>query len=139
MSKFSPEEIKQINFSLNTIEYKYDFRYLIYHKVIHNIKNNKDYIKIYYVEFYPHNPNRGASYGIPLDTSPQPIIIKKLKINNLLVKKEKKVKEKDKFSNEKGEEDVSEDEPDEANEEGIEMFQDGYEYYVSGIIKWDFI
>ena len=138
LCNFSDEEIKQINFSLNTIEYKYDFRYLIYHKVIHNIKNNKDYIKIYYVEFYPHNPNRGASYGIPLDTSPQPIIIKKLKINNLLVKKEKKVKEKDKFSIEKGEENVSEDEPDEANEEGIEMFGDGYEYYVSGHNKMGF-
>ena len=45
LSKFSSKEIKQINFSLNTIEYHYEFRHLIYHKVIHNIKDNKDYIK----------------------------------------------------------------------------------------------
>ena len=91
LSKFSPKEIKQINFSLNTIEYHYEFRHLIYHKVIHNIKDNKDYIKIYYVVFYPHNPNGNSGYRIPLDTSPQPLIIKIFTINNLLVKKEKKI------------------------------------------------
>ena len=26
----------------------------IYHKVIHNIKNKKDFIKIYYISFIPH-------------------------------------------------------------------------------------
>ena len=90
MSKFSPEEIKQINFSLNTIEYYYDSRHLIYQKVIHNIKDNKDYIKIYYLVFYPHNPS-GDSGGISSnDSGPQPIIIKRFTINNLLVKNEKK-------------------------------------------------
>ena len=88
LSKFSPEDIKQINFSLNTIEYHYDYRHLIYHKVIHNIKDNKDYIKIYYVVYYPHNPS-GDQGGISaIDSgSPQPIIIKKFTINDLLVKK----------------------------------------------------
>ena len=88
MSKFSPKDIKQINFSLNTIEYHYDYRHLIYHKVIHNIKDNKDYIKIYYVVYYPHNPS-GDQGGISaIDSgSPQPIIIKKFTINDLLVKK----------------------------------------------------
>ena len=92
MSKFSPEEIKQINFSLNTIEFHYAFRNLIYQKVIHNIKDNQDYIKIYYVVFFPHNPgNYSWGYREP-DTSSQPIIIKRFSINNLLVKKEKNIK-----------------------------------------------
>ena len=89
LSIFSPDEIKQINFSLNTIEYDYQFRHLIYHKVIHNIKDNKDYIKIYYVVFYPHASCScsGSSPG----SGPQPIIIKRFTINNLLVKKEKNI------------------------------------------------
>ena len=126
LSIFSPDEIKQINFSLNTIEYDYQFRHLIYHKVIHNIKDNKDYIKIYYVVFYPHASCScsGSSPG----SGPQPIIIKRFTINNLLVKKRKKYYDgygdQDEENNE--DENVGEDEPDEANEEGIEMYDNGY-------------
>ena len=119
LSKFSLEEIKQINFSLNTIEYYYDSRHLIYQKVIHNIKDNKDYIKVYYLVFYPHNPS-GDSGGISSnDSGPQPIIIKRFTINNLLVKNEKKYNY--------GENDNEEEENE--KEEENEMYNDGY--YVS--------
>ena len=132
LSVFSPEEIKQINFSLNTIEYHYEFRHLIYQKVIHNIKNNKDYIKIYYVVFYPHVPSDCSGGSSSPYDSTQPIIIKRFTINNLLVKKEKKYKgddgygygDQDEENNE--DENVGEYEPDEANEEGIEMYDNGY-------------
>ena len=130
LSIFSPEEIKQINFSLNTIEYDYDFRHLIYQKVIHNIKNNKDYIKVYYIVFYPHDPSGSSGGSSSPYNSPQPIIIKRFTINNLLVKKEKKYKDdygygdQDEENNE--DENVGEDEADEANEEGIEMYDNGY-------------
>ena len=125
MSKFSPEDIKQINFSLNTIEYHYDYRHLIYHKVIHNIKDNKDYIKIYYVVYYPHNPS-GDQGGISaIDSgSPQPIIIKKFTINDLLVKKNNA----DEYGNEYNENE-EEKEEENVNEEEIEMYNNGY--YVS--------
>ena len=51
LSKFSEEEIKQINFSLNKMKIKLEEDNLIYHKVIHNIKNKKNFIKLYYVVF----------------------------------------------------------------------------------------
>ena len=54
ISKFSDDEIKQINFSLNEMNIKFQTDNFIYHKVIHNIKNNKDFIKIYYISFIPH-------------------------------------------------------------------------------------
>ena len=126
---------------MNTIEYQYDFRHLIYHKVIHNIKDNKDYIRIYYVVFYPHDPSGCSGSGSSPDSGPQPIIIKKFKINNLLVKKAKKYRgdEYDDEQNENEEGNVSEDEPDEVNEEGIEMYDDGQNgYYLSGNNKFGF-
>ena len=122
LSKFSPEEIKQINFSLNTIEYYYGQRHLIYQKVIHNIKDKKDYIKIYYIVFNPHIPSGdwAAAYCSPC-TAQEPIIIKRFTINNVLVEKEK--------------ENVNEDEPNEENKEGIEIHGG---YYISEPDKIDF-
>lgn len=52
LSLFSDEEIEQINFSFNQMELG-ERENLIYHKVIHNIKNAKDYIKYYAVVFRP--------------------------------------------------------------------------------------
>ena len=53
LSNFSPEEIKQINISLNEIVYNYNFRHLVYQKVVHDIKkDNRDYIKIYDIVYY---------------------------------------------------------------------------------------
>ena len=83
LSVFSEEEIKLINFSLNekTIGPKIDN--LIFHKAIHRIRNNKDYIKIYYVVFCPF-PSEGKT-GCGDGDAEQPIIIKKFKINNILL------------------------------------------------------
>ena len=128
LSKFSPEEIKQINDSLNKIEFHYGFRHLIYQKVIHNIRDNKDYIKVYYIVFYPHY--EGSCDGT--ETYPvsreQPIIVQKFTINNLLVKKEKKYRTD--YDDVDDEYKKNKEEPnEEVNEEGIEMFEDGY--YIS--------
>ena len=54
LSKFSDEEIEQINFSLNEMEIEFGTDNLIYHKIIHNIKNRKDFIKMYYIVFFPY-------------------------------------------------------------------------------------
>ena len=86
LSKFSNEEIEQINFSLNEMEIEFGTDNLIYHKIIHNIKNRKDFIKMYYIVFFPY---LGRSFH---DASEDdfdeelPIIIKKFTINNKLVK-----------------------------------------------------
>ena len=132
LSKFSPEEIKQINNSLNKIEFHYSFRHLIYQKVIHNIKDNKDYIKAYFIVFYPHEEGSSMGNASPPIKNKQPIIVKKFTINNLLVKKEKKylgyedeIEGDEDCKNE--DENISEEESnEEANEEGIEKFNEGY-------------
>jgi len=59
---------------------------LIYHKIIHNIKNKKDYIKMYYIVFFPHL-GRSCHDASEDDYDEElPIIIKKFTINNKLVK-----------------------------------------------------
>ena len=130
LSKFSPDEIKQINESLNKIEYQYNFRHLIYQKVIHNIKNKKDYIKAYFLVFYPHPSGSCCGSESPPIKNKQPILIKRFTINNLLVRKEKKYKGdyEDEYEGDNNEEEsVSEEDPnEEINEEGIDMFKGGY-------------
>lgn len=63
LSHFSEEEIKLINFSLNekTIEPRYEN--LIFHKAIHRLKNQKDYIKIYDVIFCPFPGDKSGCSG----------------------------------------------------------------------------
>ena len=82
LSVFSKEEINQINFSLNEMDIKYEKDNLIYHKVIHDIKNNKDLIKLYYIIFHPHitpiRSKRSNSFE-----NEQSVIIKDFRINNL--------------------------------------------------------
>ena len=150
LSKFSPDEIKQINESLNKIEYHYNFRHLIYQKVIHNIKGKKDYIKAYFIVFYPHpSGSCMGSEGSPIKNK-QPILVKRFTINNLLVKKEKKYKgdyeDEDEGDNNE-EESISEEDPnEEVNEEGIDMFENGYylsshkymEFYLMSDDTWAF-
>ena len=85
LSIFSPDEIKQIDNSFNTIKFKYDQTNLVYQKVIHNIKDKKDFTKIYDIVFYPHNTEGGEGYL--MNKLPQPIIINKFKINNYEVEK----------------------------------------------------
>ena len=139
LSKFNAEEIKQINNSLNKIKYEYDSRHLIYQKVIHNIKDKKDYIKAYFIVFYPHTDSSG-SYGGP-STCEQPIIVKKFTINNLLVKNQKECREsileyenvENEEENLNEEENKSEEKP---NDEEIEMYENGD--YVSDHDNWIF-
>ena len=134
LSKFSQDEIKQINESLNKIEYNYNFRHLIYQKVIHNIKDKKDYIKAYFLVFYPHQSGSSHGNASPPCKSKQPILVKRFTINNLLVKKEKKYQSD---YDEDEEESVSEEDPnEEINKEGIDMFESGY--YLSSHNCMDF-
>ena len=86
LSKFSDEEIEQINFSLNEMEIDLGTDNLIYHKIIHNIKNKKDFIKMYYIVFFPHLGNSYHIDGRDNYEEGVPIIIKKFTINNKLVK-----------------------------------------------------
>ena len=87
LSNFTSEEITQINSSLNTMVIVLDRKNLIYQKAIHNIKDNKDNIKIYNIIF-------ASSMVLPVPETEvvyeriQPIIVNKFKINNKLVKKE---------------------------------------------------
>lgn len=82
LSHFSEEEIKLINFSLNEKTIEPTNENLIFHKAIHRLKNQKDYIKIYDVIFCPFpedKPGRGGEDG------EEAVIIKKFKINNVLL------------------------------------------------------
>jgi len=87
LSKFTPDEIDQINNSLNTMEIDYSFDNLIYQKVIHNIKNKKNYTTVYDIVLSPNNGGFNSNSGYESD---KPLIIKQFKINNKIVKKEKK-------------------------------------------------
>ena len=86
LSKFSEEEIKQINFSLNTMNIKFGEDNLIYHKAVHNIKNKKNFMKLYYVVFTPKSDEKVGVESSDEDEEQKPIIIKKFTINNILVK-----------------------------------------------------
>ena len=85
LSIFSEDEKKQINFSLNTMGIEYLRENLIYQKVIHKLVGNKDTIKIYYIVFFPHMDSRESSSSDE-EEGTQKVIIKKFKINNILVK-----------------------------------------------------
>lgn len=126
LSNFSKEEINQINISLNTIEYHYGFRHLIYQKVVHNIKeDNRDYIKIYDIVFYPH-PSDSCSQCLFPSEQTQAVIIKRFKINNLLVPKKKKSDEDDNYDENFEESEFEVD----LNKEGYKLYDKGY--YISG-------
>ena len=89
---FTDKDIEKINFSLNLRKWEFGTDNLIYHKVIHNIKHNKDYIKLYYVIFSPimngkSGPEQAGEGGYDEDYQ-EPIIIKEFKINDTKVKKD---------------------------------------------------
>ena len=101
LSKFSNDEIKQIKNSLNRMDFKMGTKELIHHKIIHNIKDKQDFIKMYYLFFNPHiigKKNIGFSAGEEGEEAGEggdeydneikyPIIINEIKINDKLVKK----------------------------------------------------
>ena len=122
LSNFSPEEIKQINISLNEIVYNYDFRHLVYQKVVHDIKkDNRDYIKIYDIVYYPHPEGSSSDCTSTPMEYPEPIIVKRFKVNNLLVPKKAKYEGHDEDEN--IEVSYFEEDP---NEEGYEPYEGGY-------------
>ena len=86
---FSDKDIELINFTLNLRKWKFGCDNFIYLKAIHNIKNNKDYIKLYYVVFSPtlygkDDMGVGGYFG---EDGQELIIIKEFKINGIKVKK----------------------------------------------------
>jgi hypothetical protein len=84
LSPFSEEEIKLMNFALSEMSIDSLHENMIFHKALHNITDSKDYIKIYYVVFYPcPNGNEG---GQGQGGGEEPIIIVKFKINDILLK-----------------------------------------------------
>jgi len=87
LSKFTPDEIEQINNSLNTMEFYYTFTNLIYQKVIHNIKNKKNHTTVYDIVLCPDGGTFMSNCGYESD---KPLIVKQFKINNKIVRKEKK-------------------------------------------------
>ena len=101
LSKFSSDEIKLINFSLDKIKFYPGKKYLLYHKIIHNIKDDKDNMKMYYFIFYPRiigsrssEEAEGADEGEGEEGQySYPIIINECKINDMLVKKYKNFEE----------------------------------------------
>lgn len=100
LSKFSSDEIKQINFSLDKIKIYPGRQYLLYQKIIHNINDGKDNMKMYYFIFYPHiigiRSRQGEESGEGeggADGYCYPIIINEYKINDMLVKKYKNFEE----------------------------------------------
>ena len=122
LSNFSPEEIKQINISLNEIVYNYNFRHLVYQKVVHDIKkDNRDYIKIYDIVYYPHPEGSSSDCTSTPMEYPEPIIVKRFKVNNLLVPKKAKYEGHDEDEN--IEVSYFEEDP---NEEGYEPYEGGY-------------
>lgn len=135
LSNFTPEEIKQINISLNKIEYHYDYRHLIYQKVVHDIKKDgRDYIKIYDIVYYPHPEGSASGSDSSPIRSPQALIVKRLRINNLLVPKRAKhagyEDEDENNEDEDGEKLEESDFQEDPNEEGYEQYKGGY--YLSG-------
>ena len=83
LSAFSDKDIEKINYALNLRKWKLNWDNLIFHKVIHNIKNKKDFIKYYCIVFSPSITGSKDGMGAG---GYQPIIIKEFKINNNLVK-----------------------------------------------------
>ena len=89
LSKFSADEINQINTSLNLIKY-HRGKNLVYTKVIHRFEEF-DKILIYNIIVYPLNTDSFGDYGSFLFINqPQSIVINQLKINNVVVEKTKK-------------------------------------------------
>ena len=92
LSIFSGDEIKQINQSLNMMKCHWHSLNLVYQKVIHDIKDKKDSIKIYDIVF---NRHIGGYYVIFETKDKQPIIINQFKINNEVIKKKEYDENKD--------------------------------------------
>lgn len=96
-SKFTSDEIKQINNSLKNMNIKPLQRNLIYEKMIHNLDNNKDIVKGCLLVFQPSFEKTFFDMCEGIDASPDNVdfIIRELKINDELLVNIKDLEEKE--------------------------------------------
>lgn len=85
--KFSSDEIKQINNSLNEMYIKPFEKNIIYEKITHNLKENKDYIKGFILIFNPSFKKNFFYLCEGVDKTPDNVdfIVKELKVNDELL------------------------------------------------------
>ena len=95
-SKFSTDEIKQINNSLKNMFIKPYDKNIIYEKITHNLKDNKDYAKGYILIFYPSFEKNYFYLCEGIDKAPDKVdfLITELKINDELLINMKKLEGK---------------------------------------------
>ena len=96
-SKFTLDEIKQINNSLKNMNIKPLQRNLIYEKMIHNLDNNKDIVKGCLLVFQPSFEKTFFDMCEGIDASPDNVdfIIRELKVNDELLVNIKNLEEKE--------------------------------------------
>lgn len=96
-SKFTSDEIKQINNSLKSMNIKPLQRNLIYEKMIHNLENNKDTVKGCFLIFQPSFEKTFFDMCEGIDTTPDCVdfVIKELKVNDELLINIKNLEEKE--------------------------------------------
>lgn len=96
-SKFTSDEMKQINNALKNMLIKPLQRNLIYEKMIHNLENNKDTVKGCLLVFQPSFEKTFFDMCEGVDTSPDHVdfFIKELKINDELLVNIKDLEEKE--------------------------------------------
>jgi len=96
-SKFTSDEMKQINNALKNMIIKPLQRNLIYEKMIHVLENNKDTVKGCLLVFQPSFEKSFFDMCEGVDTSPDPVdfVIKELKINDELLVNIKTLEEKE--------------------------------------------
>ena len=94
--KFSPDEIKQINNTLKSMNIKPLEKNLIYEKMIHNLNENKDYVKGFLLIFQPSFDKNYFDLNEGIDMAPDSVdfLITQLKINDILLTNLKELGEK---------------------------------------------
>ena len=94
--KFSTDEIKQINKSLNNMFIKPYEKNIIYEKMTHNLKNNKDCVKGYILIFYPSFDKNYFDLCEGIDKTPDKVdfMVNELKVNDELLINIKKIEGK---------------------------------------------
>ena len=85
--KFSEDEIKEINKSLNNMFIRPYEKNIIYEKMIHNLTNNKDCVKGYILIFYPSFDKDYFDLCEGIDKTPDKVdfLINELKVNDELL------------------------------------------------------
>ena len=97
--KFTEDEIKSINNSLNNMIIKPYERNIIYEKMVHNLNDNKDIVKGCILIFYPSFEKNYFDLCEGIDKSPDKVdfVVNKLKVNDELLINIKKGEEKNRI------------------------------------------